>query len=75
MGHEFVSPQGQAMERITKLYQEAWALRVLARRSDMQPLRDELLALAARCERLAKWMEENPWEADLREEEFPADLY
>jgi hypothetical protein len=63
------------MERITKLYQEAWSLRVLARRSDMQPLRDELLALAARCERLAKWMEENPQDADLGQEEVLADFY
>ena len=63
------------MERITKLYQEAWALRVLARRSDMQPLRDELLDLAERCEKLAKWMEENPQDADLGQEEVLADFY
>ena len=63
------------MERITKLYQEAWALRVLARRSDMQPLRDELLALAERCETLAKWMQENPQDADLGQGDVLADFY
>ena len=62
------------MERITMLYQEAWALRGLARRSDMLPLRDELLDLAERCEKLAKWMEETRG-ADLGEEEFPTDLH
>jgi hypothetical protein len=67
--------QGKAMERITMLHQEAWALRGLARHSDMLPIRDQLLDLAARCENLAKWMQENPWEADLGEEEFPADLH
>jgi hypothetical protein len=63
------------MERLTKLYNEAWALRALARRSEMLPIREQLLALAARCENLAKWMQENPWEANLQEEEFPADLH
>ena len=59
MGREFVSPQGQAMERITVLYKEASALRALAGRSEMQPIRGQLLGLAARCEMLAKSMEEN----------------
>jgi hypothetical protein len=67
--------QGKAMERITMLHQEAWALRGLARHSDMLPLRGHLLDLATRCEKLAKWMEENPQCADLRQEEFPADLH
>ena len=48
------------MERITVLYKEASALRVLAGRSEMQPIRGQLLGLAARCEMLAKSMEENP---------------
>ena len=47
------------MERITVLYKEASALRVLAGRSEMQPIRGQLLSLAARCEMLAKSMEEN----------------
>jgi len=63
------------MERITKLYQEARALRVLARRSDMQPIRDQLLDLAARYERLAKRMEENTQVSGLRQEAFPPDLH
>jgi hypothetical protein len=62
------------MERITKLYQEATALRTLARRSDMRPIRDQLLDLAARCERMAKSTEEHSQDADLRDE-FPADLH
>jgi hypothetical protein len=48
------------MERVTSLYQEASALRVLAGRSDMQPIRDQLLGLAARCEQMAKSIAENP---------------
>ena len=63
------------MERVTKLYQEATALRVLAERMDMLPIRDQLLDLATRCETLAKRMEENPVWADLRDDEFPADLH
>ena len=62
------------MERITMLHQEAWALRGLARHSDMLPIRGQLLDIAERCEKLAKWMEETPG-ADLGEEEFPADLH
>ena len=62
------------MERIAMLHQEAWALRGLARHSDMLPLRDQLLDLAERCEKLAKWIEETRG-ADLGEKEFPADLY
>ena len=45
------------MERVTALYSEASALRVLADRVDMLPIRDQLLDLAARCEQLAKSME------------------
>jgi hypothetical protein len=41
---------------------------------DMLPIREQLLYLAMRCEKLAKRMEANPEWADLREEEFPADL-
>jgi hypothetical protein len=48
------------MERVTSLYHEAPALRVLAGRSDMQPIRDQLLGLAARCEQMAKSIAENP---------------
>ena len=62
------------MERITKLYQEARALRALARRSDMLPIRDQLLDLAARYEKLAKWMQEDSQAADLKQDGFPPDL-
>jgi hypothetical protein len=54
------------MERVTILYHEASALRALAGRFEMQPIRDQLLDLAARCERMAKSMEQNPQDADLR---------
>ncbi len=47
------------MGRIITLRKEASALRALALRIDMQPLRDQLLDLASRCEELAKSMEEN----------------
>ena len=63
------------MERVTILYHEASALRALAGRFEMQPIRDQLLDLATRCETLAKRMEENPVWADLRDDEFPADLH
>jgi hypothetical protein len=48
------------MERVTKLYLEASALRALAERMDMLPIRDQLLGLAARCEQMAKSIAENP---------------
>jgi len=41
------------MERIIALRQEATALRALAERTDLAPIRDQLLDLAARCEALA----------------------
>ena len=63
------------MERVAILYHDASALRVLAGRIDMQPIRDQLLGLAARCEKLAKWMKENPPGADLRQDDFPPDLH
>jgi hypothetical protein len=56
------------MERVTNLYKEASALRVLAARIDMQPIRDRLLDLAARCEYLAK-TSPGP---DLMQEDFAA---
>jgi hypothetical protein len=40
----------------------------------MQPIRDQLLDLARRCEKLAKSMEENP-RAGLREVDSPFDLH
>jgi hypothetical protein len=48
---------GKPMERVTALYSEASALRELAERIDMLPIRDQLLDLAARYEQLAKSME------------------
>jgi len=45
------------MERIITLRKEASALRALAERIDLAPIRDRLLDLAARCEVLAKSME------------------
>jgi hypothetical protein len=62
------------MERVTSLYQEASALRVLAERIDMLPIRDQLLDLAARFEQMAKSMEKHPEDADLRQDEL-ADLH
>jgi hypothetical protein len=62
------------LKRVTELYQEAASLRVLARHSDMLPIRDQILDLAARYEKLAKWMEENPQAADLRPDDVPPDL-
>ncbi len=63
------------MERVTNLYKEASALRALARRSEMLPIRDQLLGLALRCEYLAQCMEESPEAADLMEDAFPPDLH
>ena len=63
------------LERVTKLYHEAASLRALAQRPDMLPLRDQLLDLAARYEKLAKWLEENSQTAGLRPEAFPPDLH
>ena len=63
------------MEQVTKLIQEASELRGLADRSEMQPIRDQLLGLAMRCQCLAKWLEENWPAADLREDAFPPDLH
>ncbi len=47
------------MERVTVLHKEASALRALAGRFEMQPLKDALLDLAARCDVLAKSMGES----------------
>ena len=63
------------MVRVTKLYQEAWALRGLARHSDMLPVREQLLDLAACSERLAKWLEEESQAADLKQDALPPDLH
>ena len=63
------------MKRVTELYQEAASLRVLARHSDMLPIRDQILDLAARYEKLAKWMEENPQAPGLRPDDVPSDLH
>ena len=41
----------------------------------MLPIRDEILDLAARYEKLAKWMEENPQAAGLRPDDVPPDLH
>jgi hypothetical protein len=45
------------MERIITLRKEASALRALAERIDLAPIRDQLLDLAARCEVRAKSMQ------------------
>ena len=67
--------QGQGNGTSTALYKEASALRVLAGRIQMQPIRDKLLDLAARCETLAKSMVGSQQAADLRQEDLPADLH
>jgi hypothetical protein len=63
------------MERLIMLRKEAAALRALALRVDMQPLRDQLLDLALRCEELAKSMEENPPAAPFKPNELLPDLH
>lgn len=42
------------MERVTSLREQAELLRGLARSSDVPAIRDELLAMAADCERVAQ---------------------
>ena len=45
------------MERIRTLREQASVLRALAGSFDIQPIRNQLLDLAARCEELAQSME------------------
>ena len=63
------------MERAAILREQASILRALAESFDIQPIRDQLLGLAARCEELAKSMEENPQSADLRQVDSLSDLH
>lgn len=57
------------------LHEQASILRTLAESFDIQPIRDQLLGLAARCEELARSMEENPQNADLRQDDLQPDLH
>jgi hypothetical protein len=63
------------MERVAMLREQASILRKLAGSFDIQSIRDRLLDLAARCEELARSMEENSRAADLGLEDCPADLH
>ena len=47
------------MERVTSLREQAELLRCLARSSDVPAIRDELLAMAADCERVAEAVAED----------------
>jgi hypothetical protein len=47
------------MERIAILREQASVLRALARSFDIPAMRDQLLDVAARCEALARSIEEN----------------
>jgi hypothetical protein len=63
------------MERIVVLREQAALLRTLAFSFDIQEIQDQLLDLAARCDELAKSMEERRQGADLRPDELPPDLH
>lgn len=54
------------MERITILREQASVLRALAASFDIPTMRDRLLELAARCDALARSLEENPQAAGLK---------
>ena len=56
-GLEAAATHGDTRRGIIALRQEASALRALAERIDLAPIRDRLLELAARCEVLAESME------------------
>jgi hypothetical protein len=47
------------VERVTSLREQAELLRGLARSSDVPAIRDELLAMAADCERVAQMVAEH----------------
>ena len=53
------------MERIATLREQASVLRALARSFDIPAMRDQLLDIAARCEALARSIEENLPSADV----------
>jgi hypothetical protein len=55
------------MERVAMLHEQASMLRTVAGTFDVQPIRDQLLDIAARCEELAKSNEQKPQAADLRQ--------
>ena len=57
---------GQAMERIAILREQAAVLRKLASSFDVQSIRDQLLDIAARWDEMVRWLEENPQAAGLR---------
>jgi len=59
------------MERIAVLREQAALLRTLAFSFDIQEIQDQLLDLAARCDELAKSMEENSQAVGLN----PPDLH
>ena len=57
--------QGEAMERIAILHEQAAVLRALASSFDAGSIRDQLLDLAVRCDDMVKSVEENPQAAGL----------
>ena len=62
------------MERIAILHEQAAVLRALASSFEVETMRDQLLDLAARCEEMAKSLEENRRTAGLKSSDFPPDL-
>ena len=74
-GPRVILCRGQAVGRVRMLREQAAVLRKLAGSFDIQPIRDQLLNLAACCEELAKSMEENPQAASLRQDDFPSYLH
>jgi hypothetical protein len=53
------------MERIATLREQASVLRALARSFDIPAMRDQLLDIAARCDALARSIEQNLPSADV----------
>ena len=53
------------MERIAILREQASVLRALAASFDIPLMRDQLLEIAARCDAIARSLEEHPQSADV----------
>jgi len=63
------------VERITLLREQAAVLRTLATSFDVLNIRDQLVDIAARCEAMAKSIEENPQGAGLSPPNMQPDLH
>lgn len=59
------------MERIAILHEQAAVLRALAGSFEVETMRDQLLDLAARCDDMAKALEENAGAAGMIPAGFP----